>query len=151
LNANGTPEKLVAPWATGTVWKPNGRPKGPRLTTLIRRALRQRELCGQPTPGNETVTQFLAEAMIVHAIKGNAAFMREILNCVDGPAQSVLPESERADNVVLYIPDNGRDRRKDDPVASEAQLDHWADERAKRLMERDNPAVSCLAPSRRID
>jgi hypothetical protein len=43
------------------------------LTTLIRRVLKARTLCGEPTPGNRTVARCLAEAMVAHAIRGNAA------------------------------------------------------------------------------
>ncbi|MGO9923162.1 MAG: DUF5681 domain-containing protein [Isosphaeraceae bacterium] len=113
MNPNGTPKNLVPAWQRGESGNPNGRLKGPTLTTLIRRVLEGKELYGEPTPGNRIVADCLAESMILHAIKGNAAYMREILDCVEGPVRAVVPES--GGSVVCYIPransprDNGRD------------------------------------------
>jgi hypothetical protein len=132
-NANRTPKNLVDRWRPGQSGNPKGRPIGPSLTTLIRRALNQRELGGQLTPGNQTVAGLLAESMIAHAIKGNAAHMREILNRVHVPVRPVLSESECPDSVVISTPDNGRDRCADEPVVSEVLLDHWEMGRASRI------------------
>ncbi len=48
--------------------------------------------------------------MILHAIRGNAAYMREILDRVGGPVRPVSPEGERV--ICCYIPrgENPRDR-----------------------------------------
>jgi hypothetical protein len=89
--------------------------------------------------------------MIAHAIKANAAYMKEIMDRLEGPVSSATFASGRPDDVVIYIPDSGHDRRGDEPLISEAQIDHWATERAKRLMARDSSPDSSLAQSRPID
>ncbi len=135
MNPNGTPKNLAPAWRRGQSGNPNGRPKGPTLTTLLRRILEATELCGEPTPGNRTVADCLAEAMIVHAIRGNVGYLKVILDRVEGPVRhGDAPPAD--DNVVVYVPDNGRERR-DEPELSDAELDAWAIERAKWLRDAD--------------
>jgi hypothetical protein len=71
----------------GTEWNGNraGRPKGSvSLTTLLKKALEEKRCADVDNPGGRTSAQCLVEAMIIQAVKGNAAFMREIFDRVDG-------------------------------------------------------------------
>jgi hypothetical protein len=141
VKPNGTPKNLAPAWQRGQSGNPNGRPKGPTVTTLIRRILEARELCGEPTPGNRTVAECLAEVMVKHAIRGSATHLKMLLDRVEGPVRPRMLESERPENVVIYIPDNGRDRR-DEPELTDAELEAWAIERAKWLRDQDPTAGS---------
>jgi hypothetical protein len=69
--------------------------------------------------------------MVKHAIQGNAAYLKELFDRVEGPVSSVMAESGRPlvhyvararnprdgpppdDRPVIYIPDNGRDPHPD--------------------------------------
>jgi Family of unknown function (DUF5681) len=71
----------------GAEWNGNraGRPKGRvSLTTLIRRALDGSRLGAEHTPDGRTVAEWLVDNMISHAMKGNAACMKEIMDRVEG-------------------------------------------------------------------
>ncbi len=142
VNANGAPQNLRPAWQPGQSGNPNGRPKGPTLTTLIRRALDATELCGEPTPVSRIVAECLAEAMIMHAIKGNVGYLKVILDRVEGPVRNGgAPPPD--DKVVVYVPDNGRDRC-DEPEVSDAELDAWAIERVRWLRDQDAAADSSV-------
>ncbi|MGO9466539.1 MAG: DUF5681 domain-containing protein [Isosphaeraceae bacterium] len=101
MSTNGTPGNLQPAWRPGQSGNPNGRPKGQTVTTLLRRALTARRLCGVPTLGNRDVADCLAEAIILHAIKGNIGYLKAILDRTEGPVSSAVPES--GGPVVCYI------------------------------------------------
>ena len=78
----------------GADWNGNqsGRPKGSvSLTTLLKRALEQTKCADVDNPGGRTSGECVVEAMIIHAVKGNAAFMREIFDRVDGKIPDPSP------------------------------------------------------------
>jgi hypothetical protein len=78
----------------GADWNgnPNGRPKGSApMTTLIRRALDGNKLGAESTPDGRTVAEWLVDNMISHAMKGNAACMKEIMDRVEGKIPDPSP------------------------------------------------------------
>jgi Family of unknown function (DUF5681) len=78
----------------GAEWNGNraGRPKGGvSLTTLLKNALEETRCADVDNPGGRTSAQCLVEAVIIHAVKGNAAFMREIFDRVDGKIPDPAP------------------------------------------------------------
>ena len=84
-NPRGTPGNLLPAWSAGTSGNPNGRPKGSvSLTTLIRRALDGSKLGAESTPDGRTVAEWLVDNMISHAMKGNAACLKEIMDRIEG-------------------------------------------------------------------
>lgn len=61
-----------------------GRKKGSvSITTLLRRELKRCD------PEGKKRAQALVEAMIEKAIEGNSPYMKEIMNRIDGPVESV--------------------------------------------------------------
>ncbi len=86
----------------------NGRPKS--ITTLIKEALNKKVICGHQIPNGMDAAEFLAESMIGHAIKGNAPYMNQVMDRMEG---RVSVETETPDKIdakpVIYIPDDGRD------------------------------------------
>jgi hypothetical protein len=71
-----------------------GRPKGSvSLTTLIRRALDGSKLGAEPTPDGRTVAEWLVDNMISHAMKGNAACIKEVMERIDGKIPDPEPSA----------------------------------------------------------
>lgn len=88
-NPNPSPEnRFQLGWEGGP-----GRPKGSvSLTTLIKARLAGTELCGKHTPDGRAVAEWLVDQMIHQAMKGNSAYMKEIMDRNDGP----IPKPEPA-------------------------------------------------------
>lgn len=108
-NSNPKTDHLVpTQWKKGQSGNPGGRPpyKG-SITELIREALKKYELCNNPLPTGCTAAHVLAEAMIQHAIKGQAPYMKEIMDRNDGKIPDPEPEKTGQD----AIKDKLRERR----------------------------------------
>jgi hypothetical protein len=98
---------LRPPWQPGQSGNANGRKKG--LVTLLREVLEQTELHGVKTPDGRTVAEHLAEAIIGHAMKGNAAYMVQVLDRLEGKAGSDATSASRGPILVEYeVGDDGR-------------------------------------------
>jgi hypothetical protein len=84
--------------------------KGKSLTRLIKEALRKQKLCGSMIPEGKDAAEFLAEAIVGHAIKGNAPYMTQVMDRMEG---KIGVEDEAVNRIetkpVIYIPDDGRD------------------------------------------
>lgn len=119
-NPNPNPITRFKP---GEEWQGNrgGRPKGRSLTAILREALDATEIGGKPIENGDRVADVLVNALIGHAVAGNASLMKEILNRVDGPVLPVevedeanirdsLGEAETADNG--YEPDQSPESRQ---------------------------------------
>ncbi len=62
-----------------------GRPKGSvSLTTLIKEALVRADLHGKPTPDGRTNAEWFVDQMLVLAMRGNASYMKEVIDRNDG-------------------------------------------------------------------
>jgi hypothetical protein len=98
----------LVPFKSGAEWTGNagGRPKGFRR--LLRELMTKRELCGQEVPRGMTVEEALAEAVVMHAIKGNATALTQVLDRYDGPASASALEAAIG-RVVFEIVPNHRD------------------------------------------
>jgi hypothetical protein len=98
---------LRPPWKPGESGNANGRKKG--LVTLLREVLEQTELQGVKTPDGRSVAEHLAEAIIAHAIKGNAAYMVQVLDRLEGKAGSDVTSTSRGPILVEFeVGDDGR-------------------------------------------
>lgn len=97
---------LSPPWKPGESGNPKGRVTGSKnLTTLLREAAEKRRLMGQDLP-DMTAGEALAESMFYHAIKGNPAFAREILDRLEGRVPAAGPEpAETYDDIPDGEPD----------------------------------------------
>jgi hypothetical protein len=119
-NPRGTPGNLLPAWSAGTSGNPNGRPKGSvSLTTLIRRALDGSKLGAESTPDGRTVAEWLVDNMISHAMKGNAACMKEIMDRVEGK----IPDPEPPAPVINMEMIARRLREKRDQRRARVRLD----------------------------
>jgi hypothetical protein len=98
---------LMPAWPPGKSGNPGGRPKG--FTRLLRELMSKTELCGEILPGGRTVEQALVEAAALHAIKGNASILNQIIERLEGPVRDRLAD-EIAKSVVFEIIPNGRER-----------------------------------------
>jgi hypothetical protein len=94
-NPDGGPYKvgpghppLATRWKPGESGNPKGRTKGPSIADLLRETLEADTLCGYPNPDGRSNAQMIVEAAIRHAVKGDAAFMKEILNRTLGKVPS---------------------------------------------------------------
>jgi hypothetical protein len=110
MDANGTSGTLMPQWKPGQSGNPGGRPKG--FTRLLRDLMSKKELCGEPVPGGRTVEQALVEAAVLHAIKGNASILNQIIDRLEGPVRDRLAD-ELAKSVIFEIIDNHRDTVKE--------------------------------------
>jgi hypothetical protein len=89
-------EANLTPWKKGQSGNPKGRtPYKGSLTELIRAALRQTHLCGKDLPDGLTAAHILAETMIQHAIKGQAPYMKEVMDRNDGKLPDAQPDKSR--------------------------------------------------------
>lgn len=68
----------------GQSGNPTGRPKGSGIMSELRKSLDKKKLLSKPLPDGMTARECLGEAMLFHIIKGNAAFLKEVLNRVYG-------------------------------------------------------------------
>lgn len=94
-------------WQKGQSGNPHGAKRG--IVRLIREALEKHELCDAPTPKGRTVAECLAEAMLSHAIKGNPAYMKEILDRIEGKLGAETDPDERGVmRPVFEVIDDGR-------------------------------------------
>jgi Family of unknown function (DUF5681) len=83
---------LPTKWQPGQSGNPGGRPKGRiSLRDMIAEALKDHTCCDQLNPGGRTTAQCLVEAMMIHAIKGNSAYMKEIIDSNDGKLPDPAP------------------------------------------------------------
>ena len=88
----------------------NRRGRGKSLTTLIKEALNKNVLCGQAIPNGMDAAEFLAEAMVGHAIKGHPTCIQTIMDRVEGEASAGIKAANVTEQVVIYIPDDARDK-----------------------------------------
>ena len=106
-NPNPSPDTRFKP---GAEWRGNaaGRPKDRSLVEILREILDEAELDGAAIRNGDRVADLLVRAMIGHALRGNAAMMREILDRIDGkvPATKAVAGPRRVE--VVY-----RDRHPD--------------------------------------
>jgi hypothetical protein len=101
---------LKPPWKPGETGNKKGRKLG--LVTLLRQTLRRNTLNGVPTPDGRTVAEHLAERIVGHAMKGNAAYTAFILDRLLGKAGSGKDVSAAAGGdmrPIFEIVHNGRD------------------------------------------
>lgn len=69
----------------GVSGNPKGRPKGSRtIITIVREMLELRTIRGKPLPNGMTVAESLADVMLVHALKGDFRYVKELLDRVEG-------------------------------------------------------------------
>lgn len=77
-----------------------GRPRGARtkpLTSALIKVLEGNKLAGVIIPEGKTVADVVAEALILHAIKGNGTAIREVFNRIEGLVLTeVLEDAEAA-------------------------------------------------------
>lgn len=78
----------------GQSGNPGGRPKGRSLTAILRAKLDDDTLMGRPLPEGMTVGDFLIEAMLMHAVKGDASLIKETLARVDGKVPAPEPVAD---------------------------------------------------------
>lgn len=93
----------MVPFKPGDEWRGNrnGRPKGSiSLTTLIRRALESDAIGGEKTPDGRTVAEWLVDNMVKQAMKGNPAYMKEIMDRMDGKQRATAEGDEPVDTPV---------------------------------------------------
>lgn len=118
--------KHLVPFKSGDEWRgnPNGRPKGSvSITTLLREAANKKRLCTQGLPDDLTAAEALAEAMYYHAIKGNAAYAKEIIERLDGKAPDVIEAVNRVRVEVEFVDgdtDNPEDQAPQAPPGADA-------------------------------
>jgi hypothetical protein len=91
-NPNPSPATRFKP---GAEWRGNaaGRPKDRPLVEVLRDALDATELDGEAMPDGDRVADVLIRALIGHALRGNVAMMREILDRIDGKVPATKPEA----------------------------------------------------------
>jgi len=71
-----------------------GRPKGLSLTTLIKQRLADNQLFDERTPDGRTNAEWLVDCMIKQAMKGNPAYMKEIMDRNDGKTPDPVDTAE---------------------------------------------------------
>jgi hypothetical protein len=89
----------LTPWKPGQSGNTKGRKKG--LMTLIREALERDEIAGQKTPDGRSVIEHYAEAIIAHGMKGNAAYMAQVFDRLEG--KTGVEEGKTASEGVVYV------------------------------------------------
>ena len=75
---SGLPPPVHTRWKKGQSGNPGGRPKGESLVALMRRVLEQ-DHHGRP------IKEILAERLVKEALAGKHAFVKELLDRVEGP------------------------------------------------------------------
>jgi hypothetical protein len=99
----------------GDEWKgnANGRPKGSlSLTTLIKQALQSNRLGQLETPDGRTIAEHFAEHVIGQAMKGNAAFMKEVMDRVDGKIPDAEPNRVDPREIVAEAQRRAKERKQ---------------------------------------
>jgi hypothetical protein len=81
----------LTPWKRGQSGNPSGRPKG--LVALIRDALERDILQGVKTPDGRSIAEHYAEAVIGHGMKGNAPYMTQVMDRLEGKIGTASTES----------------------------------------------------------
>lgn len=85
---DGDPRKRgLIPFEPGDRWRGNakGRPKGStNLTTILKAALAETQIDGQPIAGGKTVAEVLVESIWKNAAKGNASLVQQIWDRLEG-------------------------------------------------------------------
>jgi hypothetical protein len=143
-NPNPSPATRLKP---GAEWRGNaaGRSGGRALLEVLRDALDETELDGAAIPDGDRVADLLVQAMIGHALRGNAARMREILDRVDGEVPATRPEAGPVRVEVVYAdPDPDVEPRRG-PGVGGAPIERLALGRAWRLLI--GPAVFSRQPA----
>lgn len=93
-------------WKPGQSGNPAGRPKGKSLLAEIRDVLDGTALLGKGNPGGKTTRRMLAEAAVMHAIKGRSAYFREIMERLFGKVPIRMEQrTEGSDDAGLDLPD----------------------------------------------
>jgi hypothetical protein len=80
------PDNQFRPGQSGN---PGGRPKGRSVTARLRDLLEKGEINGKPIKGGKQVADLVAETIVKHALAGDIAFMRLLVDRNDGK----IPES----------------------------------------------------------
>jgi hypothetical protein len=95
---------VLTQFKPGQSGNPKGRKKG--LMTLIKEALERDEIAGQKTPDGRSVIEHYAEAIIAHGMKGNAAYMTQVFDRLEGKvgAEIVDEEQRKAMTPVVILP-----------------------------------------------
>lgn len=131
-SSNKTPANLRPPWKPGQSGNPKGRPKGRRLTDILREALDSQEIGGVPIEGGERVADVFVRAVLGHAVQsGNASIIKEIFDRIDGrvpkaaPAQPddapAKPRIEIPDSDPRFVDEGGCPAEEVDPVRPDAE------------------------------
>jgi hypothetical protein len=110
----------LVPFKPGDEWKGNrnGRPRGSvSLTKIVREALAGDELAGKKTPDGRSVAEWLMDHAIRHAMNGNAAYFKEIMDRNDGKTPDVEQKADVSMEVIAEMED--ADRRADDTTATQ--------------------------------
>ena len=75
---------IATQFKPGNCANPNGRPKGPSLTTRLRELLEKNTINGKPIEDGQQVADLLASVIINMALKGDFRFVDLVINRVDG-------------------------------------------------------------------
>jgi len=94
---------------SGNSQRNGGRKKG--IVTLIKEALEKDEIGGVKTPDGRTIKEHYAEAIIGHGMKGNAAYMNQVMDRLEGKVGVDLNESSNKPVVYVERANNPRDRK----------------------------------------
>jgi hypothetical protein len=92
--------KNLSPWKAGESGNPSGRKTG--LVTLLKEALETAK-----TDGGETLAEQLADSIIMHAIKGNGAYLNAVLDRTEGKVGAKSAQEQAAAHMtrcIIYLP-----------------------------------------------
>jgi hypothetical protein len=94
---SGLPPPAHTRWKPGQSGNPGGRPKGESIVALLRRVLEQ-EHHGRP------LKEILAERLVKEALAGKHAFVKELLDRVEGPVNQ-RHEVKQSNDVRIIVAD----------------------------------------------
>jgi hypothetical protein len=94
---NGLPPPVATRWKKGQSGNPGGRPKGESITARLRRVL-------EGEHNGRVLLDLLAERIAKEALSGKHAFVKEVLDRLDGPVNQKR-EAEDTREVRIIVED----------------------------------------------